>query len=176
MRQELNLPDFRLKIYLEPLAIAANVAQAPTTRLDHILIELGRLYYTFSRLSMNSAVQACILNSMELRWGKCDQDPHIVSVVLNPYLRLGVFNPENTLLNRSSLYGAAKRVFRRLFRKDNDLEMHEAFMDYLAGKNEFHPDRWDFQELRALYEQSVSSILVFIPHSHMNWCRGGPLI
>ncbi|KAG9077642.1 hypothetical protein FRC06_008790, partial [Ceratobasidium sp. 370] len=26
-----------LKLYLEPLAIAANVSQAPTTRLDHIL-------------------------------------------------------------------------------------------------------------------------------------------
>ncbi|KAG8708308.1 hypothetical protein FRC11_006575 [Ceratobasidium sp. 423] len=36
-----------LKAYLEPLAIAANVSQAPTTRLDHLLIELGSLYRTF---------------------------------------------------------------------------------------------------------------------------------
>ncbi|CUA69542.1 hypothetical protein RSOLAG22IIIB_08550 [Rhizoctonia solani] len=143
-----------LKVYLEPLAIAANVAQAPTTRLDHILIELGRLYYTFSRFPMNSAVMACILNSLGLRWGKSDQDPAIVAVVLNPYIRIGVFSRRNPLLNSTSLYGAAKRVFRRLFRKDNELGMHDAFMDYLDGRNEFHPDRWDFQELRASYEQS----------------------
>ncbi|GAB1527731.1 hypothetical protein RhiTH_010919 [Rhizoctonia solani] len=143
-----------LKLYLKPLAIAANVAQAPTTRLDHILIELGCLYYTFSRFAMNSAVQTCVLNSLELRWGKSNQDPHIVSVILNPYICLGVFHPQNALLNRSSLYGTTKRVFRRLFRKDNDLEMHKAFMDYLDGKNEFHADRWDFQELQELYEQS----------------------
>ncbi|CCO34166.1 hypothetical protein BN14_08259 [Rhizoctonia solani AG-1 IB] len=31
--------------------------------------------------------------------------------------------------------------------------MHGAFMDYLDGRNEFHPDRWDFQELRASFEQ-----------------------
>ncbi|QRW24063.1 hypothetical protein RhiXN_10387 [Rhizoctonia solani] len=103
---------------------------------------------------MNSAVQTCVLNSLELRWGKSDQDPHIVSVILNPYIRLGVFHPQNALLNCLSLYGATKRVFRRLFRKDNDLEMHKAFMDYLDGKNEFHADRWDFQELRELYERS----------------------
>lgn len=152
-----NLKD-RLKIYLEPLAIAANVAQAPTTRLDHILIELGRLYYTFSRFAMNPAVMMCALNSFELRWGKCDQDPAIVAVVFNPYVRNGVFNPRNSLLNRSSLYGAAKRVFRRIFRKDNDFEMREAFMDYLDNKNEFHPDRWDFQDVRISCEQSVSFI------------------
>ncbi|EUC62985.1 hypothetical protein RSOL_468460, partial [Rhizoctonia solani AG-3 Rhs1AP] len=97
---------------------------------------------------------ACVLCSLELRWGKTDQDPHIVAIVLNPYIRTGVFNLQNSLLNRSSLYGAIKRVFRRVFRKDTDLELHEAFMDYLDGKNEFHPDRWDFQELRALYERA----------------------
>ncbi|KAF8755047.1 hypothetical protein RHS01_05511 [Rhizoctonia solani] len=32
----------KLKLYLEPLAIAANVSQAATTRLDHILVKLGR--------------------------------------------------------------------------------------------------------------------------------------
>ncbi|CUA74385.1 hypothetical protein RSOLAG22IIIB_11179 [Rhizoctonia solani] len=143
-----------LKIYLEPLAIGVNVAQAPTTCLDHILIELGRLYYTFSRFTMNVAVMMCALNSLELQWGKFDQDPAILAVVLNPYICNGVFNPQSTLLNCSSLYGFAKCVFRRIFCKDNDFEMRDAFMDYLDGKNKFHPDRWDFQEVRALCKQS----------------------
>ncbi|KDN49419.1 hypothetical protein RSAG8_02121, partial [Rhizoctonia solani AG-8 WAC10335] len=109
-------PDFwrkltELKINLEPLAIAANVAQAPTTRLDHILIELGRLYFTFSRFNMSPAVMACVLNSLE-------------------------------------------RVFRRLFRMDNDFEMRDAFMDYLDSKNEFHPDRWDIQDIREARERA----------------------
>ncbi|CUA68261.1 Zinc finger BED domain-containing protein 4 [Homo sapiens] [Rhizoctonia solani] len=157
--QNIKDPNFwikltELKIYLEPLAIASNVAQAPTTRLDHILIELGRLYYTFSRFTTRPAFMDCVLKSLELRWGKCDQDPFIVAVVLNPYVRSGVFNSQNTLLNRASLYSAAKRVFRRVFRKDNDFEMRDAFMDYLDNRNEFHPNRWDIRDFRAAREQT----------------------
>ncbi|QRW18642.1 hypothetical protein RhiXN_00048 [Rhizoctonia solani] len=114
-----------LKLYLEPLAIAANVSQAATTRLDHILVELGRLYYTFSNLGFNPKIRECVLESLERRWGKADQDPFILA-----------------------------RVFRRVFCKENDLELYEAFLDYYDSRNEFHPDRWDYEEQRAMHERA----------------------
>ncbi|CAE6478675.1 unnamed protein product [Rhizoctonia solani] len=138
-----------LKLYLEPLAIAANVSQAPTTRLDHVLIELGRLYYTFSKFAFNPAIIKCVLESLERRWGKADQDAFILAVFLNPFIRARLFNPRNTLLNRWGLYGIVKRVFRRVFRQENDLELHEAFNDYYESRNEFHPDRWPYEEVQA---------------------------
>ncbi|CAE6467687.1 unnamed protein product, partial [Rhizoctonia solani] len=57
-----------LKLYLEPLAIAANVSQASATRLDHILIELGRLYHAFSQLGFNPKIREIVLESLERRW------------------------------------------------------------------------------------------------------------
>ncbi|KDN48405.1 hypothetical protein RSAG8_02997, partial [Rhizoctonia solani AG-8 WAC10335] len=131
-----RIEDRSLKLYLEPLAIAANVSQAPTTRLDHVLIELGRLYYTFSKFAFNPAIIKCVLESLE-------------PVFLNPFIRARLFNPRNTLLNRWGLYGVVKRVFRRVFRQENDLELHEAFNDYYESRNEFHPDRWPYEEVQA---------------------------
>jgi hypothetical protein len=146
-------------MYLEPLAIAANVSQAPTTRLDHILVELGRLYHTFSVYALNPAVRQCVLESLERRWAKCDQDPFILAVFLNPFIRARLFNSQNTSLNRSSLYSIVKRVFRRVFRRDNDLGLYEAFLDYYSSRNEFSPDRWDYEELRETYEKEVSAYI-----------------
>ncbi|QRV84724.1 hAT family dimerization protein [Ceratobasidium sp. AG-Ba] len=127
-----------LKHYLEPLAIAANVSQAPTTRLDHILIPRSKLVFWQ------------VLNVDGRRLIKIP----LLAVFLNPFIRARLFNPQNTRLNRSSLYGIAKRVFRRVFQKNNDLELHEAFLDYYEGRNEFHPDRWDYEELRLSYEHA----------------------
>lgn len=150
-------PNFsRLKLYLEPLAIAANVSQAPTTRLDHILIELGRLYHVFSHVAFNPRIREIVLASLERRWGKTDQDPFILAVFLNPFIRGRLFNRQNILLNRSALYGIIKRVFRRVFCKDNDLELYQAFLDYYESRSEFSPDRWDYQEQQALHERAVS--------------------
>ncbi|QRW17960.1 hAT family dimerization protein [Rhizoctonia solani] len=143
-----------LKLYLEPLAIAANVSQAATTRLDHILVELGRLYYTFSNLGFNPKIRECVLESLERRWGKADQDPFILAVFLNPFIRARLFSRKNTSLNRSALYGIVKRVFRRVFCKENDLELYKAFLDYYNSRNEFHPDRWDYEEQRAMHERA----------------------
>ncbi|KDN35540.1 hypothetical protein RSAG8_11497, partial [Rhizoctonia solani AG-8 WAC10335] len=143
-----------LKLYLEPLAIAANVAQAPTTRLDHILIELGHLYRIFRLYAPNPAVRQCVLDSLERRWGKCDQDPFILAVFLNPFIRARLFNPNNTSLNRSALYGIVKRVFRRIFRRDTGIDLYEAFIDYYACRNEFNPDKWDYEESKEIYERA----------------------
>ncbi|KDN35726.1 hypothetical protein RSAG8_11349, partial [Rhizoctonia solani AG-8 WAC10335] len=143
-----------LKLYLEPLAIAANVSQAATTRLDHILIELGRLYNVFSRLAFNPKMRDTALESLERRWGKADQDPFILAVFLNPFIRGRLFSRDNTLLNRSGIYGVVKRVFRRIFRKENDLELYKAFLDYYEFRNEFSPDRWDYREQQAVHDEA----------------------
>ncbi|EUC58795.1 hypothetical protein RSOL_279600, partial [Rhizoctonia solani AG-3 Rhs1AP] len=143
-----------LKLFLEPLAIAANVSQAPTTRLDHILIKLGRLYNTFSRLVFNPKIRETVLASLERRWGKADQDPFILAVFFNPFIRARLFNRKNKLLSRSALYGAVKRVFKHIFWKENDLELYEAFLDYYDSRNEFSADMWDYQEQQAVYERA----------------------
>ncbi|KAF8596025.1 hypothetical protein BDV93DRAFT_419752, partial [Ceratobasidium sp. AG-I] len=84
--------------------------------LDHNLVELGRLYHQYATYTLNPAVCQRFLESLERHWGKVDQDPLILAVFLNPFLCACLFNPRNTLLDRSSIYGIVNRVFRRVFR------------------------------------------------------------
>ncbi|CCO34210.1 hypothetical protein BN14_08304 [Rhizoctonia solani AG-1 IB] len=74
-----------LTLYLRPLAIALNVAQAANTRLHHILITLGRLYQIFDDPSIDPEVRTRVLASLELRWRKADQDAFILAVFFHPY-------------------------------------------------------------------------------------------
>ncbi|KEP46458.1 hypothetical protein V565_197830 [Rhizoctonia solani 123E] len=160
-----------LKLYLEPLAIAANVSQASATRLDHILIELGRLYHAFSQLGFNPKIREIVLESLERRWGKANQDPFILAVFLNPFIRGRLFSRENTLLNRSGVYRVVKRVFRRIFRKENDLKLYKAFLDYYEFRNEFSPDRWDYREQQAVHEEAAIKLRTRGDTSWHTWRR-----
>ncbi|KAG8707863.1 hypothetical protein FRC11_007073, partial [Ceratobasidium sp. 423] len=139
--------------YLEPLAIAANVSPTSATRLDHILVELGRLYHVFSHPKSNPEIREVALASLERCWSKSDQDPYILAVFLNPFIRGRLFSRVNPLLNRWAIYGAVKRVFRRVFRKEHDLELYEAFLDYYDFRNEFNPDRWGCREQQVQTER-----------------------
>ncbi|CAE6484295.1 unnamed protein product [Rhizoctonia solani] len=142
-----------LDLYLEPLAIAANVSHASATRLDHILTELGRLYHVFSKLESNPKIREIALASLERCWSKSDQDPYILAVFLNPFVRGRLFSQVNPLLNRWTIYGAVKRVFKRVFGKDGNLDFYEAFHDYYEFRNEFSSDRWDYRDQQALGER-----------------------
>ncbi|KAF8596024.1 hypothetical protein BDV93DRAFT_514473 [Ceratobasidium sp. AG-I] len=35
---------------------------------------------------------------------------------------------------------------------------YKAFMDYYKGQAEFHPDKWDYKELKASYDQAFSEM------------------
>jgi hypothetical protein len=71
----------RIKIILEPLAIAANKTQAPHTRLDYVLLTLGNLYCIYSKnLEFDVEVHTAILASLEKQWAKADQEVFIPTV------------------------------------------------------------------------------------------------
>ena len=87
----------RIQKILEPLAIAANVAQALHTRLDHVLLMLSNLVRIFSQnLNFNEDLHLGILTSFEKRWKKADQDILIMAMFLNPFI-------QGSLLNKASL-------------------------------------------------------------------------
>ena len=77
----------RIQKILEPLAIAANVAQASHTRLDHVLLMLGNLVRIFSQnLEFDEDLRLGVLASLEKRWKKADQDVFITAMFLNPFI------------------------------------------------------------------------------------------
>jgi len=80
----------RIKIILEPLAIAANITQAPHTR--HVLLTLGNLYCIYSTLEFDVEVCTAILASLKKWWVKADQEVFILAVFLNPYIHHWCFS------------------------------------------------------------------------------------
>ncbi|KAH9065038.1 hypothetical protein EDB87DRAFT_1535818, partial [Lactarius vividus] len=106
--------------HLHPLAIVANITQASTTRLDHVLTTLGNLYRIYSDAQLEDAVQTKVLASLEKRWAAADQDPFIVAVVLNPFLRGTCFSREDVTLTPIGLCNMLKRLHLRIFRCEAD--------------------------------------------------------
>jgi hypothetical protein len=89
----------RVKLHLEPLAISVNVTQQSNTRCDQVLVLLGQLQRVYTgmvhkdRSSPGAEDEdvdhpcTTILNSIEKRWSKVDQDLFIACLFLNPSLK-----------------------------------------------------------------------------------------
>ncbi|KAI9442952.1 ribonuclease H-like domain-containing protein [Lactarius indigo] len=109
----------RLKTHLEPLARAANVAQAAFCRLDQILLTFGSLSIYYREIMDQDPDNAigctAILNSIEKRWAKADQDIFIAAVLLNPFVKTAAFSPRVSFLTRAGVFTLLKRLYQRFF-------------------------------------------------------------
>jgi hypothetical protein len=150
------LPIPRVKIILEPLAIAANVMQATHTHLDHVLFTLGNLFRIYSDPDLNEleASRTAILISLEKRWSKADQDVFIFAGLVNPYNRGCCFNCE--ALPEAALFNVVSRVYERIVRQDADLDLVKAFTDYVRGLQEFSDENMSLSMMAKMYETDVS--------------------
>ncbi|KAI0363229.1 hypothetical protein BV20DRAFT_958722, partial [Pilatotrama ljubarskyi] len=83
----------RVKLHLEPLAVAANVTQSNSCRLDDVLITFGSLLQFFDSLNEpeETEIKEAVVRSLETRWSKADQDVFIAAVILNPFIRTRAF-------------------------------------------------------------------------------------
>jgi hypothetical protein len=151
----LIVPLFRIKIILEPLAIAANITQAPHTRLDHVLLTLGNLYRIYSTLEFDGDVRDAIISSLEKRWAKADQEVFIVAVFLNPYIRRRCFS--RAALTEAELYNMVAHIFERIFGQKADIGLLKAFTDYSKGQGEFSDDRMSLDMMAEMFASEVSA-------------------
>ncbi|KAL6298032.1 ribonuclease H-like domain-containing protein [Sparassis latifolia] len=125
----------RIRTHLEPLAIAANITQAPHTRLDHVLLTLGNLYCIYCSADTESNVREKILGSLEKRWKKADQDVFILAIFLNPYIRGRCFNC--AALTQSALFEMVKLTFMRVFGQAPTNDFVSGLIDYSRAKDIF---------------------------------------
>ncbi|GBE87752.1 hypothetical protein SCP_1104290 [Sparassis crispa] len=125
----------RIRTHLEPLAIAANITQAPHTRLDHVLLTLSNLYCIYCSADTESDVHEKILGSLEKRWKKADQDVFILAIFLNPYIQGCCFN--RAVLTQSALFEMVKLTFMRVFGQAPTNDFVSGLIDYSRAKNIF---------------------------------------
>lgn len=107
--------SFRVKHHLEPLALATNFTQASHCRLDDVLLVFAFLYKTYSQTltdPVELGVREALLNSIEKRWMKSDQDVFIAALVLNP-----VYNGEPFSMHDALTAGNLLLLMRRLWKR-----------------------------------------------------------
>jgi hypothetical protein len=104
-----------MKTHLEPLAVAANVTQASDVRLDHVTVTFASLRHIFSQPHVPKEVGQAILNSLDKRWIKGNQDTFIAAVYYNPRYRHHLFDSNEPGLQAPGLYPVFKRLFVRIF-------------------------------------------------------------
>ncbi|CDO68226.1 hypothetical protein BN946_scf184913.g16 [Trametes cinnabarina] len=129
----------RIKQHLEPLAIAANVAQTAHCRLDQVLLTFGFLYHRFSNLPPDVAdaeVSSAVCNSIEERWSKADQAVFVAAAILNPVYMLKPFAdlPELTVIEIDTLLS---HLWTRFFSSPAPLELREDVKDYIHKTGHF---------------------------------------
>jgi hypothetical protein len=82
-----------VKKHLEPLALAACITQTAHCRLDQVFLTFGLLYYEYSQLIHENANHQeplfAIINSLEKRWAKCDQDVFVTPFSISFPLKKG---------------------------------------------------------------------------------------
>jgi len=82
------LTDFPSVVHhLRPLGIAANVIQSQFCRLDTVLLTFGLLIVTYQAMTDPDDLPGCtaIINSLEKRWSKTDQEIFIATLIMNPF-------------------------------------------------------------------------------------------
>jgi hypothetical protein len=96
--------------YLEPLAIAANIVQESFCRIDQVLLTFGFLVmkYRDEKMDQDPIGRDAIINSIEARWNKSDQEIFISTVLVNPFYRTAPF---------AALPVFSKAYIRELFTK-----------------------------------------------------------
>lgn len=113
--------------------------------MDQILLTFGSLsiYYQDLKLKDPANIPGCtaILDSIEKRWAKADQDVFVAAVLLNPFVKVAAFAARVPFLTRAGVLELMKRLYRRFFSVTESatqldqhlLQLNSNLEDYLNG-------------------------------------------
>jgi hypothetical protein len=149
---------YRARIHLEPLAIAANVTQADSARLDSVLLTLGNLFFVYRNGDFDPDVRDTILRSLEKRWSQADQPIFILSLILNPYLRQSCFARNSPFQQFVTVWEMAEKAYTRMFGKPPPLAMRGEFAKYWSHEGVYSHARWGLEAARADALRQVSLV------------------
>ncbi|KAI0363606.1 hypothetical protein BV20DRAFT_1007124, partial [Pilatotrama ljubarskyi] len=130
----------RVKLHLEPLAVAANVTQSNSCRLDDVLITFGSLLQFFDSLNEpeETEIKEAVVRSLETRWSKADQDVFIAAVILNPFIRTRAFCTSPTLFSTAAIHALLERLWQRFYSSEPvPLTFYDTVSSYLHNTEEF---------------------------------------
>jgi hypothetical protein len=144
-----------VKGHLEPFAIATNIAQTDFACLHVILLTMANLYRIFSSPEMDSAVRDGVLASLEKRWANADQDIFILSLILNPYVRMDAFHPNSPFRTMRGIWPIFKAAYLRMYDVEPDLDCRTALNQYLQRLGDWTDEGMSLKELETLAKKAV---------------------
>jgi hypothetical protein len=146
--------------------IAVNVTQRANTRCDHVLVLLGQLHRIYIDIRHNDQTTpdavdededhpvTTIINSIEKRWTKADQDLFIACVFLNPFIKTSLFNHQSMTL--AMLLSILRRFYTRVFSVEQcPHEFMGEIMNYAQDKGIYSEQMWPFKELQDELKDKV---------------------
>lgn len=154
---------FSINRTLEPLAIATNILQSDSTRLDTVLLTLGKLHYIFSdeKVFSDAAVRERVTGSLERRWKAAHQEVFIIAVFLNPYLRAGCFNPSNQALTYQGLWNMYRELYTQMMQMEPDIDIVRAFDEYYNWQGLFSEKAMYLREMQGFAMNKVCDVINF---------------
>lgn len=142
------------------MAVAANVTQSASARLDQVLITLARLHWIYSQPPYDASVRGGIHRSLALRWRKnADRDVFILAVFLNPYYRNKLFNRYNPALMPAALYSMVVRVAQRILKlPEISADFDSAFWDYIEDRGEYSTEKMSLDRHQSMAVKQKTSV------------------
>ncbi|XP_006460996.1 hypothetical protein AGABI2DRAFT_70302, partial [Agaricus bisporus var. bisporus H97] len=125
--------------HLQPLGVAANTTQSTGCRLDTVLLIFGYLLHSYSRLMMDSSdIPGCkaIINSLESRWFKADQDLFVAAVILNPIYSITPFRPLDFLI-RANIHQLYVQLYTRIYLAPPPADFLNEAYAYINGNGKY---------------------------------------
>lgn len=132
----------RMVVHLQPLSLVINIAQAAHCRLDEVLIIFGFLISRYidlrgkaTSVEEKSMIQA-IIDSLEKRWSKCDQDVFLAAVILNPLYRIKPFTRLRKFTN-AGIVTLLVKLWDRFFPNTPSDKFRTELLEYLEGHGDY---------------------------------------
>ena len=146
----------RLKIQLEPLALAANITQAAHCCLDHVLLTLGFLYHTYRNLQGHefAVTRDAVLASLECHWMEADQDVFIAYVILHPWYKSAPIKPYSCTTD-VHIYHLLQCLWLHFFSQTPPDDLCSQMDDYLNENNLFAGMSVSYTTMETSLKQEV---------------------
>ena len=165
-KQAVNIIICRVKSHLEPLAVATNIAQSAHCRLDQVLLMFGLLHHWYTSLRNQQQSEdelACnaILESLERRWAKADQDVFVAAVILNPFHKTAPFAKTSTIFSNAGVLAILSRLWTRFYKEEPPYDLFAETEDYLECKGSYEILTTWLPWLQRKAQQEVHFVLVY---------------
>jgi hypothetical protein len=129
-------------VHLQPLSLVINFAQAAHCRLDEVLIIFGFLISRYldlqgkvTSVEEKTMIQA-IIDSLEKRWSKCDQDVFLAAVILNPLYRIKPFARIRKFTN-AGVIALLVKLWDRFYSNIPHELFRKEVLEYLEGHGDY---------------------------------------